>query len=126
MWIIIGGTALLVAGVFLVWRLTSPKPPVLVPIEVQTRGTLLALRDKPENGALLSQISQALRTIRRRRFALPPGELTTTEFCQTLGGNERVGPELSSALGQFLRRCDEQKFSSHRAKAAHRRRRRMP
>jgi hypothetical protein len=60
---------------------------------------------------LLSQISQTLRHYIAGAFSLPPGELTTSEFCQSLSGNGSVGPALSSALGQFLRRCDEQKFS---------------
>jgi len=107
----IAGGILLLTALFIIWRLTRPKPPVYVPIELQTRETLLHLRDRPESGALLSQISQTVRHYVAGAFALAPGELTTSEFCQAMKGNEKVGPALSSALGQFLRRCDEQKFS---------------
>jgi hypothetical protein len=107
----IAGGVLFLGAIFIVWRLTRPKPPVVVPIEVQTRETLLSLRDRPESGALLSQISQTLRHYVAGAFSLPAGELTTSELCQALTANEKAGPGLSSALSQFLRRCDEQKFS---------------
>ena len=107
----IAGGILLFAAVLIIWRLTRPRPPVIIAIEVETRETLLNLRDKPESGALLSQISQTLRHYVAGAFSLAPGELTTSEFCQVLEGNGTVGPALSSALALFLRRCDEQKFS---------------
>jgi len=110
-WVVVGGAVLVMVGLFLVWRFTRPKTPIVVPIEVRTRETLLGLRDRPETGALLSQISQTLTHYVAGVFSLPPDEMTTTEFCQALTRNEQIGPQLSSALGQFLRRCDEFKFS---------------
>jgi len=107
----LGGTFVLLLVSFFIWRLTRPKPPIIVPIEVSTRKALLQLRDKPETGALLSQISQTLRQYVAGAFSLRPGELTTTEFSEALATNEKVGPGLSSSVSQFLRRCDEQKFS---------------
>ncbi len=94
-----------------VWFLTRPKPPVVVPPEVQARQALEPLRQQPEDGALLSQVSQILRHYVTAAFHLPPGELTTTEFCRAIAGHERVGPELSAALSDFLRQCDQRKFS---------------
>jgi hypothetical protein len=70
-----------------------------------------ALRDQPETSAMLSVISQVLRRYLVTAFSLPPEELTTTEFCRVLADNAQVGPELSSALSQFLRECDRLKFA---------------
>jgi hypothetical protein len=56
-------------------------------------------------------VSQAVRRYFGVVFALPPGELTTTEFCQAIGANSQVGPDLSTATSDFLRRCDERKFA---------------
>jgi hypothetical protein len=69
------------------------------------------LRQKAEDGALLSQVSQILRHYVVAAFNLPPEELTTAEICRAVAGLEKIGPELSAALGEFLRQCDERKFS---------------
>ena len=57
-----------------VWWLTRPKPPVVVPPEVQARQALEPLRQQAEDGAVLSQVSQILRHYVSAAFALPPGE----------------------------------------------------
>jgi 7-keto-8-aminopelargonate synthetase-like enzyme len=44
-------------------------------------------------------------------FDLPPDELTTTEFCRAIAGHDQIAPELSAALSDFLRQCDQRKFS---------------
>ena len=44
-------------------------------------------------------------------FDLPPGELTTAEFCNLIERHEAVGQELARALNEFLHRCDERKFA---------------
>ena len=49
---------------------------------------------RPEDGALLSQVSQILRHYVVAAFDLPPGELTTAEFCRAIAGHARIGPEL--------------------------------
>jgi hypothetical protein len=46
-----------------------------------------------------------------RAFGLPAEELTTTEFCEQLAKEERVGPVLGSTAQKLLKRCDELKFS---------------
>jgi hypothetical protein len=99
----------LVCGV--AWLLTRPKPPVVVPPEVQARHALEPLRQQPEDGALLSRVSQILRHYVTAAFDLPPGELTTVEFCGAIATHSPIGPELSAALTQFLRECDQRKFS---------------
>ncbi len=95
-----------------IWFATRPKPPVIVPPEVQARNELELLRDLPESGAVLSQVSQAVRRYFGAAFALPPGELTTAEFCRAIAGNDQIGSDLSATTGDFLRRCDERKFSA--------------
>lgn len=103
---------LLLALAFTVWWWLRPgKPPVLVAPAVQARVTLMALQGQPEDGAVLSQISRALRNYLTTAFWLRPDESTTTEFCARLNASERIGPELAAALGDFLRACDERKFA---------------
>ena len=84
---------------------------MVVPPEVQARQALEPLRQQPEDGALLSRVSQILRHYVAAAFDLPPGELTTAEFCRAIAGHGRIGPELSAALSDFLRQCDQRKFA---------------
>jgi hypothetical protein len=104
------GLFLALVGVAL-WFLTRPKPPVVVPPEVLARKALEPLGQRPEDGALLSQVSHILHQYVTVAFHLPPIELTTAEFCRAIAGHEQVGPELSNALSEFLLKCDQRKFS---------------
>ncbi len=109
---IIGGSVLLLAGAgAVVWRLTRPKPTEILPPEVRARQELEPLRRLPENGAVLTRVSQVLRRYCAEVFELPPVELTTTEFCQSITSVEMIGPELGTALSDFLHRCDQRKFA---------------
>jgi hypothetical protein len=110
-WVILAGVFVLLLVCAAVWFLTRPKPPVLVPPEVQARQALEALRQQPEDGAVLSQVSQILRHFLTAAFNLPPGEVTTAECCRAIAGHGQVGPELAAALSEFLRQCDQRKFS---------------
>lgn len=105
------GFAVLALIGFAIWFLTRPKPPVIVPPEVQARGELESLRKVPEDGRVLSKVSQAVRRYFGAAFALPPGELTTAEFCRAIAGNEQFGSEVADTTADFLRRCDERKFA---------------
>jgi hypothetical protein len=111
LWIIVLGVLLVALGCAAAWLLTRPKPPVMVPPEVQARQELEPLRQQPEDGALLSRVSQVLHRYVAGAFDLPPGELTTAEFCHAIAGHGPIGPELSAALSEFLRQCDQRKFS---------------
>ncbi len=111
LWVIVAGILLLGLAGAAAWFLTRPHPPAAVPPEVQARQTLQVLRHQPEDGALLSRVSQTLRHYVHAAFDLPPGELTTTEFCRAVAGHGAIGPELSTALSEFLRACDRHKFS---------------
>ena len=87
------------------------RPPAVIPPEIQARRDLAPLVKEPETGARLSRVSQILRRYLTHAFSLPAEELTTTEFCAMIGGHASFGAELSNLLCDFLRRCDERKFS---------------
>ena len=110
-WLVIPSVLLLALVGAAVWFLTRPKAPVIVPPEVQARQALEPLRRQPEDGALLSRVSQILRHYVAAAFSLPPGELTTAEFCRAIAGHAQIGPDLTAALSDFLRLCDQDKFS---------------
>jgi hypothetical protein len=84
---------------------------VELPPETIARQALEALRNQHEDGALLSRVSQILHRYLKGAFDLPLVESNTTEFCAAIATHERVGPELAGAVADFLRRCDERKFS---------------
>jgi hypothetical protein len=110
-WVILVGVLLLALVGAAAWFLLRPKPPAGVPPEIQARQALEPLRPQPEDGPLLSRVSQVLRHYVGAAFNLPPGELTTAEFCRALAAHSPIGAELSAALGEFLRQCDQRKFS---------------
>jgi len=112
------GTLIIVATVLAllvlalgVWLRLRPRPVAVVPPEVQARTALEALRNLPEDGAVISRVSQVLRRYVLAAFDLPAGEPTTAEFCRQIAGHDKIGPELCEALETFLRQCDEQKFA---------------
>jgi len=112
------GMAVLMAAIatlavigFVAWICSRPKARVTLTPETEARQALDALRSRPEDGALLSQLSQILRNYFITAFQLPAGELTTAEFCRMISRHEQIGPELATAVSDFLRECDERKFS---------------
>lgn len=110
-WVILLGLLFLGLLGVAIWWLLQPRLAAPVPPETQARQALEPLRGQPEDGAVLSRISQILRWYVTAAFALPPEEMTTADFRQALAGNQRVGAELSALLGDFLRNCDEHKFA---------------
>ena len=105
----LGMIALAASGLWLIFR---PKPKIIIPPEVQARQALGILRQQPEDGVVLSRVSQVVRNYFIAAFQLAPGEFTTAEFCRALSGHEQIGAELSTAVAGFLRDCDDQKFST--------------
>ncbi|HSU54765.1 MAG TPA: hypothetical protein VLT36_11955 [Candidatus Dormibacteraeota bacterium] len=110
-WMIAGSIFFLFLFAAVIWRFTRPRPKTPIPVEVQARETFESLRDKPEDGFVLSRISRELRHYIGAAFGLPPVELTTSEFSRAVATNEKVGPQLSVELSEFLKRCDERKFA---------------
>lgn len=109
--IVVGGFALLAFVVLILKVMLRPKSNVILPPEVLARDALMKLLRQPEDGKLLSEASQILRRYVSAAFALPAGELTTTEFCAALAASEKAGAELAQSVSDFLRECDERKFS---------------
>jgi hypothetical protein len=94
-----------------IWFLMRPKAPVVVAPEAAARKALEKLREYPEDGAVLSRVSQVLRYYVTNAFELPQGEMTTAEFSRAITGHPRLGPALAQSLSDFLRACDERKFA---------------
>lgn len=103
-------TALLLIAL-VIWLALKPKSVTPEPPETLARRALEVLRQRNEDGVVLSEVSQILRRYLVAVFALAPDELTTSEFCLTLHRNQKVSAELAAAVADFLRRCDERKFS---------------
>jgi hypothetical protein len=109
---------IILAIVGLVVYMTRPKPALVVPPQVEARSALDSLRGLPEDGRVLSRVSQVLKRYITAAFGLPGEELTTTEFAQAIAAEERVGPELSRIATEFLRECDQRKFAPGRSAPA--------
>ncbi len=109
--ILLGTIAVLAVASLVLWRLSVVRPTPAPEAGVVARKSLDSLAGQPEDGALLSKVSQVVRRYFQSAFALPAGEMTTTEFNRVLTANPEIEPELSTTLADFLRRCDERKFS---------------
>jgi hypothetical protein len=101
---------MVVLGIF-VWIITRPKPAALIPPAIRARRELEPLANRAEDGAVLSRVSQVLRHYVAAAFGLPPGEITTAEFCRALIPLDKMGPPVSVPLTDFLRECDRRKFA---------------
>lgn len=110
-WIVAGAVLLLGLVGLAVWWQLRRRPEHLVAPDIQARQTLQPLQSKTEDGRLLSRVSQTLRHYFAAAFELPPGELTTAEFCHSIAAAPKAQPELSQQVGEFLRLCDERKFA---------------
>ncbi len=111
--IIIAAVVLLVTVATLLFLLLRPRKKLAEPPEVAARRSLTALRGRIADGALLMEVSQIFRHYVVFAFDLPPQELTTVELCATLPSSRKAEPGLVAAIGDFLRVCDVDKFSSH-------------
>ena len=96
---------------FVIWQQQHPPPPPILPPEVQAGEALAKLLRQPEDGTTLSEVSRILRCYFTSVLGLPPAKLTTAEICTALAGQKTFGPELVQSISDFLRKCDERKFS---------------
>jgi hypothetical protein len=113
--VIIGVFVLLLFLILGVWFLLRPKPPIVVSPALIAREALKKLQHQPEDGRVLSEISQIFRRYVGAVFSLPAGEMTTAEFSAALAANAKAGPEVAGVLAAFLRACDKDKFTAHNA-----------
>ena len=104
------GLAVLVA--VSLWLFFRSKPKMIIPPEVEMRAALQELCAQPEDGAVLSRVSQITRRYFITAFQLAAGELTTAELNRELARCENIDPELAKAAYEFLRECDSGKFSA--------------
>jgi hypothetical protein len=93
------------------WLFSRPRRELMIGPAAWARQMLEPLRDQPEDGAILSRVSQVLRQYVAASFGLSSDEMTTTEFCRLLSQREAAGSEFCAAASQFLRQCDQQKFA---------------
>jgi len=101
------------AFVFLfVKTMLRPESPKILPPETVVRQALAKFQREPENGNILSAVSQILRRYLSESFNLPDQELTTSEFCAAIEANQQMGVDLAQAISSFLHECDERKFSA--------------
>jgi hypothetical protein len=110
-WVLVGAFLLLLLGAAIIWLIFRPRARIPIPPEVRARHELEPLRQEPESGAVLSRISQVVRSYFSAAFALPQAEMTTGEFCRAIRGRPDLGERLEEEVGTFLRTCDERKFA---------------
>jgi hypothetical protein len=109
--VLIGVFAFLILLAASLWQLLKAKPPGALPPEVIARAALEKLKLQPEDGKILSEISQILRRYICAAFEFSTNEMTTAEFSAALAESKKSGDELGQAISNFLRECDERKFS---------------
>src|SRR5205823_4147490 len=102
--------ALAAAALWLKWR-RRVKPAAGVPPEVVARAALGRLRGSTEDAAVVAEVSRIFRQYVMAVFGLPGGELTTTELHHALQSHPQATPDLTNAVIEFLRHCDEWKFA---------------
>lgn len=104
--------ACIVVGLALIlWWLRRPKAVVTTPVAVLARKALEALRNRPENFPLVSEVSRIVRHYLASALTLRSDELTPEELEGQLKTHPLLGRELAHELIAFFRACDEKKFS---------------
>ena len=109
--VIIDVIVFLAVAVAVAWEIFRPKPAPVLPPEKTAREALAKLQNQPEDGKLLSEVSQIVRRYVGAVFGFHGGEMTTAEFCAAISRHEKIGTELSGAIAGFLREYDVRKFS---------------
>lgn len=107
------------------WRLCVGAPfglGRLVFTQAEASGRLIAgvhcprraekLQPQPEDGRVLSEISQIFRRYVGAVFGFPAGEMTTAEFSAALAADPKAGPPVAEVLTNFLSACDKAKFTA--------------
>jgi hypothetical protein len=109
--IVIAGFACLAFAFLFVKAMLRPESAKILPPETAARQALARLQGRPEDGNILSEVSQILRRYVSATFGLPAMGMTTVEYCDALAADEKIGAELAQMISSFLRVCDKDKFS---------------
>ncbi|HEV2692424.1 MAG TPA: hypothetical protein VG347_05965 [Verrucomicrobiae bacterium] len=109
--IILSVIAFLAVIALLLFFLLRAKPPVVLTPEAIARQALEKLQSRPEDGKMLSEVSQILRRYLCTVFGISSAEMTTAEFCNALTSNRVISLEFVQKITIFLRACDKDKFS---------------
>ncbi len=109
--VVLGAVAVLGAIAMGVWRWRRPKPVVEVPPEAAARQALEALRPRPEDVALVGEVSRIVRRYLTAVFVLQNDELTTEELLKEVRACFQSDPDLLAALGKLLHESDTRKFA---------------
>ena len=109
--VILGAIVLTLLVGFATWLMLRPKRKAVLPPEQIAQETLTKLLSQPEDGQVLSAVSQILRRYVSQKLNLPDGERTTAEFIQNLTQLNTADVKLSETISSFLRECDVRKFS---------------
>lgn len=109
--VILAVLALLIIAAFILKIWLRPTKPVIRTPGERARAALARLEKLPENGTVLSSVSQTLRHYAAESFGLPGGELTTADFVSALAQSDKMSAALREKLAAFLHECDARKFS---------------
>ena len=112
--ILIGGIILLALTAVVLWMIFKPKPQPVLPPEVVARQALAQLRGRPEDGKVLSEVSQVLRRYVGNVFGFSGDKMTTSEFSTVVAADTEIGSRLAEALAILLRACDKDKFIANK------------
>jgi len=111
-WPLIGLAAGVLVMAAIVLRLLRRRKAVeLLPAEVIARRALEALRGRAEDTVLVQEVSGIVRRYVLGVFIPAHDELTTDELVRRLAREARVKTGTRTALAEFLKYCDVQKFA---------------
>lgn len=111
-WPVIGMAAVVIVVAVIVTLLLRRKKAVeIIPADVIARRALEPWRGRAEDTALVQAVSAIVRRYVIRVFIPAHDELTTNELVRVLADERRVKPETRTALAEFLKYCDVQKFA---------------
>ena len=111
-WPVIGMAAgVIVVAVIVTLLLRRKKAAEIIPADVIARRALEPLRGRAEDTALVQAVSAIVRRYVLAVFIPAHDELTTDELVRVLKDDARVKAETRTALAEFLKYCDVQKFA---------------
>ena len=111
-WPIVGAAAVVIVVAVIVTLLLRRKKAVeIIPADVIARRALEPWRGRTEDIALVQAVSAVMRRYVLGVFIPAHDELTTAELVRVLKDDARVKAETRTALAEFLKYCDVQKFA---------------